>query len=121
MATLGNADDWAEIEEFGQGHEGYLKQYLELPNGIPSHDTIRRVMSLIDPKAMEKIKQRWEGILDSDEGEKLKRILNIDGKTLCGSGDINHRALHVVSVWCKESGISLGQKAIPAKSHERGR
>ena len=118
MATLGNADDWDEIETFGQCHESYLKQYLELPNGIPHHDTIRRVMALIDPVAMEKIKRQWERVLDSDDGEKLKRILNIDGKTICGSGDVNHRALHVVSVWSKEDGISLGQKAIAAKSHE---
>jgi len=118
LATLGKADDWEEIEAFGRGHEEYLRKHLELPNGIPGHDTIRRVMAMIDPIAMEKIKQQWESILNSEEGEKLKRILNIDGKTLCGSGDINHRALHVVTVWSKEDGISLGQKAIPAKSHE---
>jgi len=118
LATLGNANDWDEIEAFGHGHEEYLKQHLTLPNGIPGHDTIRRVMSLIDPKAMEKIKQQWEMLLNSDEGEKLKRILNIDGKTICGSGDVHHRALHVVSVWSDEEGISLAQKAIPAKSHE---
>lgn len=118
LATLGNANDWEEIEAFGHGHEEYLKKHLALPNGVPGHDTIRRAMSLIDPKAMEKIKQQWELVLNSDEGEKLKRILNFDGKTLCGSGDVNHRALHVVSVWSNEDGISLGQKAIPAKSHE---
>ena len=118
LATLGDADNWEEIEAFGRGHEEYLKHHLELPSGIPGHDTIRRVMALIDPKAMEKIKQQWEQILNSEEGEKLKRILNIDGKTLCGSGDINNRALHVVSVWSKTDGLCLGQEAIPAKSHE---
>jgi predicted transposase YbfD/YdcC len=118
LGTLGNANDWEEIETFGLCHQEYLKQYLALPNGIPGHDTIRRVMALIDPKAMENIKRLWEHILYAEEGERLKRILNIDGKTLCGSGDVNHRALHVVTVWSDEDGISLGQKAIPAKNHE---
>ena len=59
MATLANADTWEEIWIFAKEHEEFLKEYIELPNGIPSHDTIQRVMGMIDPKCLEQIQNKW--------------------------------------------------------------
>ncbi|MDL2302187.1 transposase family protein [Lachnospiraceae bacterium OttesenSCG-928-D06] len=68
FALLSNADEWTEIEVFGQEHEEFLCNYLELPNGIPSHDTIQRLFAMVIPEFLENFKAQWGEMLSSDEG-----------------------------------------------------
>ena len=109
FASLGNANDWHEIEAFAKAHEKTLKKYFKLENGIPSHDTIQRAMSIISPKSLQQLQLQWQEMVNSNEGEKLIKLLNIDGKTMRGSGNNHTKALHIVSAWSKEDGICLGQ------------
>ena len=68
FATLGNSDGWEEIEDFAIYYEDYLRQYIELPNGIPSHDTIQRVMAMVNPEQLQQLQVRWQELLNRDEG-----------------------------------------------------
>ncbi len=118
FASLGNANDWHEIEAFAKAHEKTLKKYFKLENGIPSHDTIQRAMSIISPKSLQQLQLQWQEMVNSNEGEKLIKLLNIDGKTMRGSGNNHTKALHIVSAWSKEDGICLGQVTTEKKSNE---
>lgn len=118
FGKLANADSWEDMASFAESHESFLRKYLELPNGIPSHDTLQRVFSLINPEVLQFFVTEWNNFLSTGEGEKLKKILNIDGKTIRGNGNKNQKALHVVSVWSKESGVCFGQRAVSDKENE---
>ena len=74
FATLANVDDWVEMEYFAHYHEEYLKKYIELKNGIPSHDTLSRVFGMISPDAMQQLYQKWQEMLNRNEGEALKTV-----------------------------------------------
>jgi predicted transposase YbfD/YdcC len=117
FAMLGNADEWVEIEIFGKEHEKFLRRYLELPNGIPSHDTIQRVFTMVSPEFLQTFQIQWNEMLSSNEGEKIRKILSIDGKTQCGNGNKNQKANHIVSV-VDENGFCLGEKRVNEKSNE---
>ena len=108
LATLANADDWVEIGIFAQYHAAFLRKYIRLENGIPSHDTIQRVMALISPDLMQQIMSRWYEVLNSEEGEKLKKIIAIDGKTMRGNTQNGSKPSHIVSACCDEDGFCLG-------------
>ena len=86
FAMLANASEWTEIYYFGITHEQYLREYLELPSGIPSHDTIQRVFAMVSPEFLQKFHLKWNEAMSSDEGEKIKKILSMDGKTQRGNG-----------------------------------
>ena len=118
FATLANADDWVEIGIFAVYHEEYLRKYTELDNGIPSHDTIQRVMALVSPEIMQQITIKWQEVLNSNEGEKLRKIISMDGKTMRGNTRNGSKPSHVVSAWCDEDGFCLGQVAVDKKSNE---
>jgi len=118
MAILANADDWQEIGIFAKENEEILRKYIPLKNGIPSHDTIQRVMSSIKPEVLQHVNILWNELINSNEGEKIKKILCIDGKTMRGSGNKNSEALHVVSAWSKENGVCFGQKSEDSKGKE---
>ena len=117
FATLANADDWVEIEVFGKEHEKFLRNYLELPNGIPSHDTIQRVFAMVPSEFLENFQKQWNEMLNRDEGDKIKRLLAIDGKTQRGNGSKNRKANHIVSA-VDEKGFCLGQKRVEEKTNE---
>lgn len=117
FATLANADDWVEIEMFGKEHEAFLRNYLELQNGIPSHDTLQRVFAMVPSEFLERFQKKWNEMLSSDEGEKVKRLLAIDGKTQRGNGNKNQRPNHIVSA-VDERGFCLGQKRVEEKTNE---
>jgi len=117
FATVGNADDFVEIAVFGEEHEDFLRRYLELPNGTPSHDTIQRVMAMVSPEFLQGYQILWNEMLNSGEGEKIKKILAIDGKTQCGNGNKNQAANHIVSA-VDENGFCLGQKRVDEKTNE---
>ena len=118
FAKLANADDWEEIEIFAKANEEFLKQYIRLENGIPSHDTIQRVMGNIAPEYMQKVYGKWNELANSNEGEKLKKIICIDGKTMRGNKSERQEANHIVSAWCDMDGFCLGQKKVEEKSNE---
>ena len=118
FATLANADDWVEIEIFAKMHEAYLRQYIPLRNGVPSHDTIQRVMAMIAPEVIQQIQMKWQELLNRDEGEKLRKIVAIDGKTMRGNAQNGKKPSHIVSAWCDEDGFCLGQVAVEEKSNE---
>ena len=116
-AVIANADTWVEVEAYGYRKEEMLRQFLELPHGMPSHDTLGRVFSLLDPVAFHRCFGQWvEAIVAGSAG----RLINIDGKTLRGSADqANGRgALHLVSAWAQANHLVLGQLAVADKSNE---
>lgn len=118
FATLANADDWVEMALFAESYQDYLRKYIELKNGIPSHDTIRRVMGMISPEIIQQLYGKWQDRLNQNEGELLKKIICIDGKTMRSNKRGDGKASHIVSAWSKESGFCLGQKAVEEKSNE---
>ena len=118
FATLANADDWVEMALFAESYQDYLRKYIELKNGIPSHDTIRRVMGMISPEILQQLYGKWQERLDKNDGELLKKIICIDGKTMCSNKRGKEKASHIVSAWSKEDGFCLGQKAVKEKSNE---
>jgi len=117
FAMLANANEWGEIEIFGKEHEAFLRRYLELPYGIPSHDTIQRVFACVSSEFLQKFQMLWNEMLNSNEGEKIKKILAIDGKTQRGNGNKNQKANHIVSA-VDENGFCLGEKLVDEKSNE---
>jgi len=118
FATMGNANEWEEIADFAECHEEFLKKYISLENGVPSRDTIRRVMGMIKPEYIQQLYCKWNDMLNSNEGDKLKKIICIDGKTMRGSKYKDAKAHHIVSAWSKDDGFCLGQKAVLEKSNE---
>lgn len=118
FATLANADDWVEIALFAQIYEGYLKKYIELKNGVPSHDTIQRVMGMVSPDILQQLYGKWQELLNREEGKALKKIICIDGKTMCSNKRGDGKPSHIVTAWSREDGFSLGQKAVDEKSNE---
>ncbi|GHV86823.1 putative transposase - IS1548 [Spirochaetia bacterium] len=118
FGTLADCDEWVEIAEWAKYHQGLLKRVIELAHGVPSHDTIQRVMASIKPETFKKLLETWQKMLNNNEGEKLKQILAIDGKTIRGNGNKNQDPLHIVSAWSKESGVCFGQKSADSKGKE---
>lgn len=118
FATLANADDWVEMALFAETYQEYLRKYIELKNGPPSHDTLRRVMGMISPEILQQLYGKWQELLNRNEGELLKKIICIDGKTMCANKRKEEKPSHIVSAWSKEDGFCLGQKAVEEKSNE---
>lgn len=118
FATLANVDDWVEMEFFAQYHQDYLRKYIELKNGIPSHDTLCRVFGMISPDVMQQLYQKWQELLNRDEGEAIKKIICIDGKTMRSNKRKDGKPSHIVSAWSREDVFCLGQKAVEEKSNE---
>ena len=118
FATFADADDWVEIEMFGKIHEAYLRKYAQLENGVPSHDTIQRAMAMMSPELLQRIQAQFQETLNRENGEKLKKILSIDGKTLRGNARNGEKPCHIVSAWSDDDGFCLGQTAVDEKSNE---
>jgi predicted transposase YbfD/YdcC len=116
-AVICGADDWVEVETFGQAKEEWLRTFLELPGGIPSHDTFGRVFARLDPEEFRRCFVQWVRAVVGDPGQQ---VVAVDGKTLRRSHDrrAGKAALHLVSAWATESGVVLGQVATDAKSNE---
>jgi predicted transposase YbfD/YdcC len=116
-AVICGADGWEDIAKYGRAKRQWLQTFLELPNGIPSHDTFRRVFCLLDPLAFLQCFQSWIDVLSAGLG--IKRVA-IDGKTVRRSFDraSGKAALHLVSAWATEQHLVLGQVAVDSKSNE---
>ena len=118
LSTICGGEDWTDMEDFGESQFEFLQSFLELPNGIPSHDTFRRVFSILKPKELEKCLTL---LLDKlREGIGVGEVIAIDGKSLRGSlsKSKNVSCLHLVNAWATERGILLGQVAVKDKSNE---
>src|SRR3954447_18221355 len=116
-AMIANANTWVDIKRYGKTKLDFLRRFLELPNGIPSHDTFSRVFAKLDPAALLICLQHWLNDLREKLGGKH---VAIDGKTLRGShdGETRPNALHLVSAWATEARLFLGQLAVDQKSNE---
>lgn len=115
LATLCGVDDWEGIEDFALEEETWLRTFLELPNGIPSHDTFNRIFRMIDIAAFNACFLEWVKAL---RRKVSKDVVAIDGKTLRGSGDEEESPLHMVSAWSVANRLVLGQRSVDAKSNE---
>ena len=114
---LCGGDGFTDMEVFGRAKEDWLRMYLSLPGGIPSHDTFGRVFSIIDPKAFSECFVKWTQALHiATEGE----VIALDGKTIRHSFDTatGKKALHLVSAWASENGLALGHVKVDSKSNE---
>ncbi len=116
-ATICGADNWEDIAEFGEAKREWFASFLELENGIPSHDTFRRVFILLDNIELKTIFVDWiSSVVNLSKGT----LVNIDGKNLCGSKEPgkNKKALNVVSAWASQQSVVLGQVRCEEKSNE---
>jgi len=115
-ATIAGANSWADMERFGNERLDWLRTFLRLDHGVPSHDTFGRVFSRLDPAKLAACIAQW---LD-DVGLELGKHIAIDGKTLRGSFDkaAGQNPLHLVSAWACDARLPLGQVATDAKSNE---
>ena len=111
------ADNWVDIEMFGRAREEWLKGFLELPNGIPSHDTFGEVFSRLDAQQFQSCFLEWvRAVSRLTQGQ----VVAIDGKTLRRSHDetLGKRAIHMVSAWASANRLVLGQTKVADKSNE---
>lgn len=116
-AVICGAEGWVDIELFGKSKWSWLKTFLELPNGIPSHDTFGRVFSQINAEEFQLAFYEWVwAVNEIVQGQ----IVNLDGKQLRGSKDkvLGKRAIYMVSAWAEENELVLGQRKVDEKSNE---
>ncbi|MBL8157091.1 MAG: ISAs1 family transposase, partial [Anaerolineae bacterium] len=104
-ATIANADSWEDMVEFAQGKAKWLKQWLRLPNGIPSADTFRRVFEHLDSQAFQRRFQEWvQAVFRVTEGQ----VIAMDGKVARGTCDAQGQGgLHLVSAWATLNRLTL--------------
>lgn len=121
-AVIAKSDTWEEIADYGVMKEDFLKRFLALPNGIPSHDTFNRVFSQLDPVAWQTCFMSWMRSISQVSEEKL---ISIDGKVLRGSKskgggkrEAKQAALSVVSAWASENELVLAQLALEDNGNE---
>ena len=117
MAMLCGAEDFVDFEDFGKAKEPWLKTFLPLPHGIPSHDTFGRVFAAMDQRQFAEAFRNWtESLRCQISGE----VVAIDGKTLRRSHDRSRgkSAIHMVSAWARDNGLVLGQVKVEEKSNE---
>jgi predicted transposase YbfD/YdcC len=116
-AVICGADGWVQVEEFADCKKKWFETFLDLPNGIPSHDTFGRVFAALDPSGFEECFMKWIAALA--EGS-AGRLIAIDGKTIRRSMDTAHgkAAIHMIHAWSEANHMVLGQLATDAKSNE---
>lgn len=110
--------DFEEIEDFGKNRLDYLRKYYPYVNGTPSHDTINRVLSLLDPVPFHAAFMAW---VMEILGEKAPKVINIDGKALCGTAPKiknSKKLMHLINAWANEASLVLAQIAVSGKGHE---
>ena len=114
---IAGSESWVDVELFGRSKRRWFEEFLELPHGIPSHDTFGRVFALLNPDELVSVLQEFvQGVVGSLANEPIA----IDGKTLANSGDAKtgKTALHLVSAWATGKGVVLGQVATADHSNE---
>lgn len=116
-AAVAGANTWVDVETFGHSKEAWLRQFLALENGIPSHDTFGDVFRVLDADAFQRCFMRWvEGVFQVTRGQ----VIAVDGKTVRRSYDkgSGKAAIHLVNAWASATGLTLGQRKVEDKSNE---
>ena len=113
-AVLCGADTWVDVAEWAEDNEAWLRRYLVLEHGTPSHDTFGRVFRILDAKVFEQCFRCWI----SDVVGVIDGVVALDGKTVCGSRDGENTALHMISAFATGSGLCLGQEGARGKGNE---
>jgi len=118
-AVISGCECWTEIEDYAHAKQDWLKTYLTLKGGIPSHDTFRRIFCILDFASFQKVFINWTQEMKQGLGVKKDQIC-IDGKTLRGSFNNSKlvKALHMVNAWSTATSMSLGQMPTEEKSNE---
>ena len=125
-AVLSKSETWEEIADYADEKHTFFKTFLELPNGIPSHDTFNRTFALIDPVLWQRSFCTWMQTLNAESADKIKHI-QIDGKVLRGtkstgtgkrSDQFKENAVEIVSAWASEQQLVLGHVTVDAESNE---
>ena len=116
-AAICDADTWTDVELFGQSKEQWFRKFLELPHGIPSHDTFSRVFALIDTEQFQESFRDWIAAVEERTGGE---IVALDGKQLRRSHDKakGKKAIYMVSAWASENSLVLGQQKVDDRSNE---
>ena len=116
-AVICGAETWVDIENFGKARLEWFKKFLELPNGVPSHDTFGRVFGLLKAEAFEACFFDWvQAVNQVTRGQ----VIAIDGKEVRHSFDtfVGKKAIHLVSAWASENRIVLAQRKVDSKTNE---
>lgn len=114
-AVLCGFEDWVSIEDFGNEHKGWLRTFLELPNGIPSHDTLSDVIGRIDKAAFGQAFAAW--VRDTLPSLAARQVA-LDGKRLRGSASEHKGAVHLMTAFATEARLVLGVQAVADKGNE---
>ncbi len=116
-AVICGADNWVDVALFGRSKEAWLRQWVELGHGIPSHDTFGRVFAMLDPEAFAGCFRGW---MSSVQEATKSQVVAIDGKTVRGSGDRarGEAAIHLASAWASSNHLVLGQVKVDDRSNE---
>ena len=116
-AVICGAETWVDIANFGQAREKWFRKFLELPNGIPSHDTFGRVFSRLHASAFEACFFDWVSAVNQLTSGQ---VIAIDGKELRRSVDsvLGQKAIHLVSAWANENRLILAQRKVDSKTNE---
>jgi predicted transposase YbfD/YdcC len=114
-SLLAGGESFTEMAAFGEAREAWLRQFLRLPNGIPSHDTFRRVFGLLKPDAFVTCLVEWTQALRT---QVAGEVVAIDGKSLRRSGRTKDTMAHLVSAWACTNRLVLGQLQVDGKSNE---
>jgi len=116
ISVICGADNWNEMENYAKSKEEFLRSFLDLPNGIPSHDTFNRIFSNIDSEQFETCFIEWVSILADLQP---REVIAIDGKTIRGAKSSGKKSpVHMVSAWASENNLVLGQVKVSEKSNE---
>ena len=117
LTYLSNGEDYEDMVLFGNTHESFLREYIELPNGIPSHDTFNRVFSVLEPDLLRKcLNDYGKDII----GLLAEKQICLDGKKLKGVSPTSkgNRGFYLVNAWVSENRLCIGQKKVQDKSNE---
>lgn len=116
-AVIAGAESWTDVEAFGKSKERWLSRFLDVGNGIPSHDTFGRVFAQLDPEQFQACFLSWvQAVFEITNGQ----VIAVDGKTLRRSHDkaCGRAAIHMVSAWATATELVLGQLKVAEKSNE---
>ena len=116
VGALNRLDGWEEIADFAEYKRDFFEKYLDLSNGIPTDDTLRRFFQNLDPKSFQSHFMEWaSSIVHSADG----KLVSIDGKRIRKASDLNDRnPIHIVSAWVSENAMTLGQLKVGEKTNE---
>ncbi len=114
-AVISGCETWNEVELFGTTQLDWIERYVDIPNGIPSHDTFNRFFSYMDPEPFEQAFRKWVASFTEELDDS---VVSLDGKSIRGCKTGPTSALHIVSAWSAAAGITLGQVKTPDKGGE---